>query len=264
MSDYNRFNTPSAYQDAVRLLENAYKIADLFEQQEAQRKINESRRVNAEAIREEAHLRQEQQIIDVNNMLAQGVFKGAKGDKGDIGPAGPQGIQGVPGMTSSEAALINLQEQARVAAELSRASTFSDWEDDMAAWAQAEADRVLAEIAREAVVQGYADDLALKAPLASPTFTGTVVLPAATSIGAVSATELGYLSGVTSAIQTQLGTKAPLASPNFTGTPTLSGIGRMIANSASAGTAVNYIWSGTQAQYDAIGTKDANTLYFIV
>ena len=24
------------------------------------------------------------------------------------------------------------------------------------------------------------------------------------------------------------------------------------------------IWTGTQAQYDAIGTKDANTLYFII
>ena len=33
-------------------------------------------------------------------------------------------------------------------------------------------------------------------------------------------TELGYVHGVTSAIQTQLDTKAPLASPEFTGTPT--------------------------------------------
>lgn len=37
----------------------------------------------------------------------------------------------------------------------------------------------------------------------------------------VSATELGYVDGVTSAIQTQLDTKAPLASPTFTGTVTL-------------------------------------------
>ena len=58
----------------------------------------------------------------------------------------------------------------------------------------------------------------LYAPLASPTFTGTVVLPATTSIGDVSATELGYINGVTSAVQTQLGDKAPLASPTFTGT----------------------------------------------
>ncbi len=37
--------------------------------------------------------------------------------------------------------------------------------------------------------------------------------------GGASATEVGYLSGVTSAIQTQLNAKAPLASPSFTGTP---------------------------------------------
>ena len=41
------------------------------------------------------------------------------------------------------------------------------------------------------------------APLASPTFTGTVVLPSATSIGDVSSTEIGYVNNVTSAIQTQ-------------------------------------------------------------
>jgi hypothetical protein len=45
----------------------------------------------------------------------------------------------------------------------------------------------------------------------------TKIAPSST----VSATELGYLDGVTSAIQTQLNDKAPLASPTFTGTPTL-------------------------------------------
>lgn len=38
---------------------------------------------------------------------------------------------------------------------------------------------------------------------ASPTFTGTVTLPSGTSIGDVSSTEIGYVNGVTSAIQTQ-------------------------------------------------------------
>lgn len=46
-----------------------------------------------------------------------------------------------------------------------------------------------------------------KAPAASPTFTGTVVLPSTTSIGTVSNVEIGYLDGVTSAIQTQLNAK---------------------------------------------------------
>ena len=49
--------------------------------------------------------------------------------------------------------------------------------------------------------------LNLKAPLASPTFTGNVTLPSTTSIGNVSATEIGYVDGVTSAIQTQIDAK---------------------------------------------------------
>ena len=43
-----------------------------------------------------------------------------------------------------------------------------------------------------------------KAPSASPTFTGTVVLPTTTSIGDISAAELSRLDGVSSNIQTQL------------------------------------------------------------
>jgi hypothetical protein len=55
--------------------------------------------------------------------------------------------------------------------------------------------------------------------------TNTLDATTVTSITAnslnVSGTELGYLDGVTSAIQTQLGTKAPIASPTFTGTVTI-------------------------------------------
>lgn len=57
-----------------------------------------------------------------------------------------------------------------------------------------------------------------KANLSAPTFTGTVVLPSTTSIGDVSSTEIGYVNGVTSAIQTQIDSKAPTANPTFTGT----------------------------------------------
>jgi hypothetical protein len=49
--------------------------------------------------------------------------------------------------------------------------------------------------------------LDLKANLSGPTFTGTVTLPSTTSIGNTSATEIGYLDGVTSSIQTQLDAK---------------------------------------------------------
>lgn len=48
------------------------------------------------------------------------------------------------------------------------------------------------------------------APIDSPTFTGTVGLPSTTSIGNVSAIEIGYLDGVTSPIQTQFSGKASI------------------------------------------------------
>lgn len=64
-----------------------------------------------------------------------------------------------------------------------------------------------------------------KAPLASPTFTGTVTIPTPFTLGAVSVTptgtEINYLAGVTSAIQTQLNAKAVLAANTFTGDQTL-------------------------------------------
>ena len=66
------------------------------------------------------------------------------------------------------------------------------------------------------------------APTVSPTFTGTVTIPTSglnysgTNVTATGA-ELNHVSGVTSAIQTQIDTKAPLASPNFSGTPQISG-----------------------------------------
>jgi len=64
--------------------------------------------------------------------------------------------------------------------------------------------------------------LGLKAPLASPTFSGNVSLPATTSIGDVSSTEISYLNNATSEIQAQIDLKAPLLNPTFTGT--VSGI----------------------------------------
>jgi len=66
---------------------------------------------------------------------------------------------------------------------------------------------------------GAMNDVSTFATLASPTFTGTVVLPSTTSIGNVSATELGYLDGVTSAIQTQFTGKV-----GATGNETIAGV----------------------------------------
>jgi microcystin-dependent protein len=45
--------------------------------------------------------------------------------------------------------------------------------------------------------------------ISSPTVTGTAILPSTTSIGNVSSTEISYLDGVTSSIQTQVNTNTP-------------------------------------------------------
>ena len=55
------------------------------------------------------------------------------------------------------------------------------------------------------------------ATLSSPTFTGTVVLPSTTSIGSVTNTEIGFVDGVTSSIQTQLNNKLNLTGGTLSG-----------------------------------------------
>jgi hypothetical protein len=99
------------------------------------------------------------------------------------------------------------------------------------------------------------------APLASPTFTGTVVLPSTTSIGSVSSTEIGYLDGVTSGLQTQLdgklgtataaSTYAPLVGPTFTGTVTLPSTTSIGGVSASEIVYLDGVTSNLQTQLDA-------------
>lgn len=98
------------------------------------------------------------------------------------------------------------------------------------------------------------------APLASPTFTGTVVLPSTTSIGSVSSTEIGYLDGVSSAVQTQLdgklgtaaaaSTYAPLVSPTFTGTVTLPSTTSIGGVSATEIVYLDGVTSNVQTQLD--------------
>ncbi len=90
------------------------------------------------------------------------------------------------------------------------------------------------------------------AALTGATFTGTVSLTANTSIGTVDSTEIGYLNGVTSAIQTQLDAKAPTANPTFTGTVagvTKSHVG--LGNVDNTSDADKPISSATQTALDA-------------
>ena len=62
--------------------------------------------------------------------------------------------------------------------------------------------------------QGSLDDLAVAGLTAS-----------SLTVGSVSNTEIGYLDGVTSAIQTQINAKAPIADPTFTGLVTVAASG---------------------------------------
>jgi hypothetical protein len=56
------------------------------------------------------------------------------------------------------------------------------------------------------------------APINNPSLTGNVILPATTTIGSLSSTEIGYLAEVTSDVQTQLNSKEPaLGNPSTDG-----------------------------------------------
>ena len=71
------------------------------------------------------------------------------------------------------------------------------------------------------------------------------------AIGSVTNTEIGYLSGVTSAIQTQINTKSPSASPTFTGNvvlPSTTVIGDVDATELGY---LNGVSSNVQTQLDA-------------
>lgn len=84
------------------------------------------------------------------------------------------------------------------------------------------ADNTFTDIPQSAVTD-LVGDLAEKAPIDSPTFTGNPVLPASTTLGDLSPTEISYLNGVTSNVQAQLDAKAPVNNPTFTGTVSLPG-----------------------------------------
>jgi len=85
----------------------------------------------------------------------------------------------------------------------------------------------------------------------------------------VDATEVGYLNGVTSAIQTQMDTKAPIADPTFTGeigigsvnvSETELGILEGATPSTTEFNYVNGVTSAIQTQLDAKEASDADIL----
>ena len=105
-----------------------------------------------------------------------------------------------------------------------------------------------------------------------PTADRTITFPDATGtvqlrVENVDDTEIGYLNGVTSAIQTQMDAKAPLASPTFTGTVTIpagasiSGFAPLAAPALTGdATAVNLTVSGNLTVNGTTTTINSTTL----
>lgn len=81
------------------------------------------------------------------------------------------------------------------------------------------------------------------------------------AVSSVTGTEIGYLSGVTSAIQTQLNAKAPLASPALTGTPTTPTAGTGVNNTQIASTA--YVNNKFKVVSTLPASPDSNVFYYV-
>jgi len=93
------------------------------------------------------------------------------------------------------------------------------------------------------------------APINAPTFTGTVVLPSTTSIGDASSTEISYLNGVTSSIQTQLNSKPDLTSGVLSESVIPIEIARVSDMSNST---TGYVPINTKGQPDGVATLDGS------
>jgi hypothetical protein len=111
-------------------------------------------------------------------------------------------------------------------------------------------------------IDGLDNTLSSKAPTASPVFTGTVVLPATTSIGDVSAEELQSISTVVSNVQTQISskadaTKASIAGATFTGTVVLPSTTSIADVSATEISYLNNVTGNIQTQLNNLGTADS-------
>jgi len=95
--------------------------------------------------------------------------------------------------------------------------------------------------------QAVATAIATKADTAGETYSGAhdfsgataVTLPAGTAIGTVSATEIGYLDGVTSAVQTQLDARSEKAGGTYSGTHNFSGATVVVATQVSSDNSTN-------------------------
>ena len=104
-----------------------------------------------------------------------------------------------------------------------------------------------------------------KAPSAAPTFTGNVVLPSTTVIGDVDGTEIGYLNGVSSNLQTQLDAKAAaasyaaLAGAAFTGNVQLQEVSETVVDVTLSTNVATLDWTAGNVYYIATAPSAAMT-----
>ena len=132
-------------------------------------------------------------------------------------------------------------------------------------------DHLVGSIAQSKITS-LTSDLTSKAPLASPTFTGTVVLP---NVPAIVTTQLDLkapladptftgtvvLPNVPAIVTTQLNLKSPLASPTFTGTVVLPNVPAIVTtelNLKSPLASPTFTGTATTASLDVAGNNIDN------
>lgn len=159
---------------------------------------------------------------------------GPQGLTGDAGPAGPEGPQGPPGSGGSVAwggltGTLSSQTDLQAALDAKASTTHTHAPSDITGTAVITSDPRLSDARTptahthpQSEITSLVGDLALKAPLASPAFTGTPtgITKAHVGLGSVDNTSDAG-KPVSTAQQTALNLKADLASPTFSGTPSL-------------------------------------------
>jgi hypothetical protein len=114
----------------------------------------------------------------------------------------------------------------------------------------------------QAQITALTAQLALKAPIASPAFTGTPVLPSGTTIGDVTAEEIARLSGVTSALQAQINAKAANVNAVITGSLTVSGEITGLQVNTSGGDNTHFAHLGNTGDITVPASDNAGILWY--
>ena len=129
-------------------------------------------------------------------------------------------------ITSSEiaASAVNTEEIALSAVTTDKIAALAVTSDKIALEAVGNGQISSSAAIAQSKINGLTEALELLSAKASPTFTGTVTLPNTTSIGTVSSTEIAYLDGVTSSIQTQITAAATALADHESDTTNVHGI----------------------------------------